>query len=81
MMSDTINGNGLSLEYSVRAILEDLSNGSGRVMKEGASIYLEKAGISDQWIIVERYSDVNSRPTLKKFKTEDIKEAIFFFMG
>jgi hypothetical protein len=80
-MSDTINGNGLSLEYSVRAILEDLSNGSGRVMKEGASIYLEKAGISDQWIIVEHYSDVNSRPTLKKFKTDDIKEAVFFFMG
>jgi len=81
MMSDAINGNGLTLECSVRAILDDLSNGSGRVMKEGASIYMEKAGISDQWIIVESYSDAKSRPTVKKFKAEDIKEAVFFFMG
>ncbi len=80
-MSDTINGNGLNLDFSARAILDDLNSGSGRVMMEGASIYMEKSGITEQWVIVEHYSDAESRPVVKKFKVDDIKEAVCFFMA
>lgn len=79
-MSDVINGDGLVLDFSAKAILGDLNNGSARVMKDGASIYLEKSGITEQWVIVEHYSDANSRPVSKKFKIDDIKEAVNYFM-
>ena len=61
-----INKEGLQVEMNPKRVLDELLRGTGAVMAEGASIYVENTNVRDQQIVVAR-SPEGDRPLVRKY--------------
>jgi len=61
-----INKDGLQIEMNPRRVLDELLRGTGAVMAEGVSIYVENTNVRDQQIVVAR-SPEGGQPLVRKY--------------
>jgi hypothetical protein len=74
-MSLLINKNGLEIEYSARPVREELLNGTGAVMGEGCSIFMENDNVRDQQFVVAYFPDSREKPERSVFTVEQFGKA------
>ena len=74
-----MNKNGIEINFSGKEIFEELMHGTGCVMAEQISIFLESVNIAEKFIIVSRVS-VDERPAETiRFPSGQFKEAYELF--
>ncbi len=61
-----INKDGLQVEMNPRRVLDELLRGTGAVMANGVSIYVEHTNVRDQQIVVAR-SPEGDRPLNRQY--------------
>ncbi|MBT5551202.1 MAG: hypothetical protein HOJ79_12085 [Nitrospina sp.] len=75
-MTHLINKDGLSVTDNPKAIHEELFRGTGYVMGNGASIFIENESITEKYIVV--FKD-ESPPTERRLIAGRYKEALELF--
>ena len=78
-MSEYINKNGLRVGTSSKEIFEEITRGTGFVMGENISLYVENAGLHDKNIVVSRAIESKSSVEKKVFSTRQVKNAFDLF--
>ncbi len=70
-----INKNGMEIEESARQVREELMNGTGAVMAEGCSIFMENDNVRDQQVVVARSPESGQKPERIVFDMEQFGKA------
>ena len=77
-MTTLINKIGLSVTNNPKAFHEELFRGTGSVMGEGASVFMQNESITEQYIVV--FKEISVDPPLeRKFIAGRFKEALELF--
>jgi len=75
-MTLLINKDGLSVTNNPRAIHDELFRGTGYVIGEGASVFIQNESITEKHIVV--FKDI-STPSERRFIASRYKEALELF--
>ena len=75
-MAHLINKDGLSVTNNPRAIPEELFRGTGYVIGNGASVFIQNESITEKYIMV--FKDI-SPPSERRFIASRYKEALELF--
>ncbi|GJL78040.1 MAG: hypothetical protein NPINA01_10290 [Nitrospinaceae bacterium] len=78
-MGKLINKNGIEVQNSAKPVFEELMRGTGCVMAEKSSIFIENEGINAKYIIVSKVPEPQGPATAKKFPSASFKEAWEYF--
>jgi len=79
-MNELINKNGLPVGSSAREVFEELMRGTGFVMGENISLFVENASLSEKYIVVSRGPDSGNPEETAKFPSGRFKEAFELFV-
>jgi hypothetical protein len=77
-MNNLINKYGLTISNNPKSIHEELFRGSGSVMGNGASIFIQNESITEKYIITSKDNGFEP-PTDKQFVAGRYKEALALF--
>ena len=77
-MDQLINKNGLSVKNNMKAIQEELIRGTGFVMGEKVSAFMERESLHEKHIVIS-IDEGNAEPTEKRFVAGRMKEALELF--
>jgi hypothetical protein len=75
-----INKNGIEIHNSARHVLEEVMRGTGCVMGEKMSIFIENVGITEKYIVVSRTPDSEGGGMTQKFPSSNFKDAWELFI-
>ena len=75
-----INKNGIEIHNSAKHVLEEIMRGTGCVMGDKMSIFIENAGISEKYIVVSRVPDSAGVGMTQKFPSSNFKDAWELFI-
>ena len=74
-MSKYINKNGMPVGNSPKELFEELMRGTGFVIGNNASIYMENTGLHDKNIVVSKIPSSGSSEKSKKFPVSQFEKA------
>ncbi len=74
-MIKLINKNGIEIHNSAKHVLEEITRGTGSVMADKISIFIENAGINEKFIVVSRIPDSGGEGMTRKFPVSNFKDA------
>ena len=77
-MPQLINKNGLVISDNIKAIQDELIRGTGFVMGEKVSIFLERETLHEKNIVIS-IDEENGVSTEKRFVVEQMNEALELF--
>ncbi|MEK9629293.1 MAG: hypothetical protein VW455_09770 [Nitrospinota bacterium] len=77
-MEQLINKNGLSIKNNMKAIQEELIRGTGFVMGEKVSAFMERESLHEKHIVIS-IDEGKSEPTEKRFVAGRMNEALELF--
>ena len=75
-MIELINKDGLSVSNNSKAIHEELFRGTGCVMGDGASIFVQNESITEKYIVISNDNDLK---TDQRFAASRFNEALELF--
>jgi hypothetical protein len=75
-----INKNGIEIHNSAKHVLEEIMRGTGSVMADKMSIFIENAGINEKCIVVSRVPDALGKGIIEKFPSANFKDAWELFI-
>ena len=78
-MVEYINKNGLPVGTSSRELFDEIMRGTGFVMGENISFFIENAGLHDKNIVVSRSADSKTPPQTEKFPVNQFQNAFELF--
>ena len=78
-MREYINKNGLEVGASSKEIFEEIMRGTGFVMGQKCSFFIENAGLHDKNIVVSRCGDSKNSAKTKKFPASQFQDAFDLF--
>ena len=76
-----INKNGIEIHNSAKHVLEEITRGTGSVMGDKISIFIENAGISEKFIVVSKIPDSRGPEMTRKFPASNFKDAWELFQN
>jgi hypothetical protein len=74
-MVKLINKNGMEIHNSAKHVFEELMRGTGCVMADKSSIFLESESFNEKYIVVSKVAEPQGPVTDKKFASSQFKEA------
>jgi len=74
-MVKLINKNGIEVHNSAKHVFEELMRGSGCVMADKTSIFMENESFHEKYIVVSRIPDSKGPVLTKKFGSSHFKDA------
>lgn len=74
-MVKLINKNGIEVHNSAKHVFEELMRGTGCVMADKSSIFIESASFNEKYIVVSRVPESQGSVVMKKFPQSQFKEA------
>ena len=77
-MSKLFNKDGLPVKNNLKAIQEELVRGTGFVIAEKVSVFIQNASLHEKHIVISM-DNGTAAPTEKKFVVGRIKEALELF--
>ena len=77
-MPQLINKNGLVISDNIKAIQDELIRGTGFVMGEKVSAFMERKTLHEKNIVIS-IDEENGVPTEKRFVVEQMNEALELF--
>lgn len=80
-MVTLINKNGLEVQNSAKRVFEELMRGTGCVMADKSSIFIENQSVNEKYIVVSRVPDSMSPVVAKKFASSNFKGAWELFIN
>lgn len=80
-MKDLINKNGLTVQANAKHVFEELMRGTGSVMGEGLSIFIETPTVHEKQIVVSRAAAGGRAAESRKFPPNRFQEAWELFVG
>ena len=80
-MATLINKNGLEIQNSAKQVFEELMRGTGCVMADKSSIFLENHTINEKFIVVSKTPESNGPAIAKKFPSSNFKDAWEHFIS
>ena len=75
-----INKNGIEIHNSAKHVLEEIMRGTGCVMGDKVSIFIENAGITEKYIVVSKVPDSEGAGMIQKFPSSNFKDAWELFI-
>ncbi len=75
-----INKNGIEIHNSAKHVLEEIMRGTGSVMADKMSIFIENVGISEKYIVVSKVPDAEGKGITEKFPSANFKDAWELFI-
>jgi hypothetical protein len=75
-----INKNGIEVHNSAKHVLEEITRGTGSVMAEKMSIFIENASINEKYIVVSKVPDSTGEGKNQKFPVSNFKDAWELFI-
>ena len=79
MVRQYINKNGLKVGDSSREVFEEIMRGTGFVMGENCSFFIENTGLHDKNIVVSKCIDSKKSIEIKKFPACEFQRAFDLF--
>jgi len=76
-----INKNGIEVPNSAKHVFDEIMRGTGCVMADKMSIFIENAGINEKHIVVSKVPDSNGPEATQKFPTSNFKDAWELFLS
>ena len=70
-----INKNGLEIHNSAKHVLEEIMRGTGCVMADKISIFIENPSINEKHIVVSKVPDSKGPGMIRKFSSSNFKDA------
>lgn len=70
-----INKDGLEIEMNPRRVMDELLRGTGAVMADGVSIYVENTNVRDHQIVVARSPESGQTVERKYFEVQGYDQA------
>lgn len=70
-----INKNGIEIHNSAKHVLEEIMRGTGCVMGDKVSIFIESAGVTEKYIVVSKVPDSGGAGMNQKFPSANFKDA------
>ena len=70
-----INKNGIEIHNSAKHVLEEIMRGTGCVMADKMSIFIEIASINEKYIVVSKVPDSRGPAMTQKFSSSNFKDA------
>ena len=80
-MKKLINKNGLEIPYAGKPVFEELMRGTGCVMADKLSMFLESETFNEKFIVLVRSPEGTGAPEVKKFRSANFKDAWVQFTG
>ena len=75
-MEKLINKNGLEIACLAKPVFEELMRGTGCVMADKLSLYVESETFNEKYIVVARSpEEPNGAPEMKKYSAGNFKDA------
>ncbi len=75
-MVKLINKNGLEIACLAKPVMDELMRGTGSVMADKLSLYLESPTFNEKYIVVARSpEEPNGAPEMKKYSAANFKDA------
>lgn len=74
-MVNLINKNGIEVHNSAKHVFEELMRGTGCVMANKSSIFIESESFNKKYIVVSRVPESQGDVVTKKFPQSQFKEA------
>jgi len=74
-VAELINKNGLPVEASAKRVFEELMRGTGSVMGEGLSIFIETPTVHEKQIVVNRAPEPGRPVEVRKFPANRFQDA------
>jgi hypothetical protein len=78
-MPQLFNKDGLPVKNNIKAIHDELVRGTGFVIAEKVSAFIQNASLHEKYIVVSMDNSKETVPTDKKFVFGRLKEALAFF--
>ena len=78
-MPQLFNKDGLPVNNNLKAIQDELVRGTGFIIAEKVSAFIQNASLHEKYIVVSIDNCKEAVPTEKKFVFGRLKEALFFF--
>ncbi len=75
-----INKNGLEIHNSAKHVLEEIMRGTGCVMADKISIFIENPSINEKHIVVSKVPDSKGPGMIRKFSSSNFKDAWELFL-
>jgi len=75
-----INKNGIEIHNSAKHVLEEIMRGTGCVMADKMSIFIENASINEKYIVVSKVPDSRGPAMTQKFSSSNFKDAWELFL-
>lgn len=79
-MAKMINKNGIEIQNSAKHVFEELMRGTGCVMAEKASIFIENQSLNEKFIVVSKVPEAQGPVIAKKFSSSNFKDAWELFI-
>lgn len=76
-----INKNGIEIHNSAKHVLDEIMRGTGSVMADKMSIFIENAGINEKYIVVSKVPDAKGAGMTRKFPSSNFKDAWELFLN
>ena len=80
-MVKLINKNGIEIHNSAKHVLDEIMRGTGCVMGDKTSIFIENASINEKYIVVSRVPDSKEPGLIQKFPSSNFKDAWELFLN
>ncbi len=80
-METLINKNGLEIQDSAKQVFEELVRGTGCVMAETSSIFMENESLHEKYIVVTQTPRGNQPARVRKFVPDRFPEAWELFVA
>ena len=81
MVIDLINKDGLPVHHSAKQVFEELMRGTGCVMGDKLSIFIEAESFSEKYIVVAKAPEAGGAMQRQKFAANQFKEAWGLFVA
>jgi hypothetical protein len=75
-----INKNGIEIHNSAKHVLEEIMRGTGCVMGDKVSIFIENTGITEKHIVVSKVPESGDAGMVQKFPASNFKDAWELFI-
>lgn len=80
-MVKLINKNGIEIQNSAKQVFEELMRGTGCVMAEKSSIFIENESINEKYIVVSKVPEPQGQGMAKRFPPSNFKDAWELFIN
>ncbi len=78
-MVKLINKNGMEIHNSAKHVFEELMRGTGSVMADKSSIFIESKSFNEKYIVVSRVPESQGAVVTNKFPQSRFKDAWALF--